>query len=90
MKCLEAVQFAGVPELAEAADAGDVVDIQIRRAAERVNGLLQDRLGLRGALLGEQDGTVVLREAVARRRGNAAAKNSDNARCGLGSGGIMR
>src|SRR3984957_14307522 len=51
----EAVEFTGMSELAEAALAGDVMDIQIDRAAKSVNGLLQDGLGFCGALLGEQN-----------------------------------
>src|SRR5271168_598227 len=89
----ETVEFAGVSELADAPNAGDIMDIQIRRATERVNGLLQDRFGFRGALLGEQDGIVVLREG-ARRGGEADAgeqeRRYDDANDGGASSHAMR
>src|SRR5271154_786161 len=92
-KMAEAIEFAGVSELAEAADTRDIMDVEIGGAAKRVNGLLQDGLGFRGALLGEQDGSVVLREG-ARRGGEAdegeQERRSDGANDGGASSHAMR
>jgi hypothetical protein len=52
-------------ELAETALTDEIMDVEIGRTAEAVNGLLQDCLGFRGALLGQQDG-IILREGARR------------------------
>ena len=70
-KGFKAVQIAGVSELAEAAFAGDVVDIQVGWAAQAVNRLLEQLLGFGGALRGQHD--FILRER-GRRRGEPGAR----------------
>ena len=55
LESFKTIQFAGMAKLAEAAGAGEVMHVQVGRAAERINGLLQDLLGSGGALLWEHD-----------------------------------
>src|ERR1700690_3286435 len=52
---LKTVQFTGMAELTGPASAGHIANVQISAAAQRIDGLLNQLLGLRPTLLRHQD-----------------------------------